>query len=240
MGTFFDYTDGSTTFEGFAAVDAHTQGLRPCILVCHAWDGPNDYFRNLASELATRGYVAIVIDVYGKGVRGVIDGDNSHLMNPLLADRALLRRRLIAGFEAAKRQPYVDGRRIAALGYCFGGLCALDLARAGPQGLRSVATVHAPLSPPQLGKQAPLTSSIMILHGWDDRTAPPDAVVAVARELTNAEADWQIHAYGHAMHAFTFEGIDLPQLGLKYNPKAAQRARASMLAFLKETLTENE
>jgi dienelactone hydrolase len=107
--------------------------------------------------------------------------------------------------------------RVAALGYCFGGLCALDLARANPPELKGVISVHGVLTPPNPGEPAPIDASILILHGWEDPVAPPEDVLSLARELPRAGADWQIHAYGHARHAFTAEGLNFPERGLAYD-----------------------
>jgi dienelactone hydrolase len=161
-----------------------------------------------------------------------------HLMEPMLADRALLRRRLLVGYEAALRHPSIDRTRVAVIGYCFGGLCALDLARATPPSLRAVVSFHGGLKAPSLGSQPPIGASILLLHGWQDPTAPQDDVLAIARELTDAGADWQLHAYGHAMHAFTFEGLNLPERGLAYNADADRRSWRAMREFLAERFSQ--
>ncbi|MCY1032284.1 dienelactone hydrolase family protein [Corallococcus sp. BB11-1] len=232
----FDYTDGGTVLEGYIAHETSHEARRPCVLIAHAWDGQNAIMRTLAERYAAQGYVGFALDVYGKGVRGDVAGDNSRLMAPFMEDRALLRRRMLAGLEAARRHPRVDPQRIAVLGYCFGGLCALDLARAAPEGLKGAVSIHGVLQPPGLGPQPPITASVLLLHGWEDPVARPDAVLAIARELTEAGADWQLQAYGHAMHAFTFEGASNPQAGILHHPVAARRAEAALQAFLAQVL----
>lgn len=231
-----DYTDGEEVFEAYVSIPNGIAGRSATVLLAHEWSGLNEGMRRVANRIAEIGYVCFAMDVYGKGIRGDQAGDNSHLMMPLIRDRRLLRQRLLAGLRAATQHPSVDPSRIAALGYCFGGLCALDLARAVPPELRSVVTFHAALSPPGIHPQKPMKASILVLHGWEDRFAPPDEVLAIARELTEAEADWQLHCYGHAMHAFTFEGINLPDRGLAYNANASRRSWNAMRAFLTETL----
>ncbi|MHA7630574.1 dienelactone hydrolase family protein [Corallococcus sp. M7] len=235
---FIDYADGETSCEGYVAHDSAHAGTRPCVLIAHAWDGQNAIIRAMAERFAAQGYVGFALDVYGKGVRGDVTGDNSHLMGPFLEDRALLRRRMRAALEAARRHPRVDPERVAVLGYCFGGLCALDLARAAPEGLRGAVSVHGMLHPPRLGPQPPISASILLLHGWEDPTAKPDAVLGIARELTEAGADWQLQAYGHAMHAFTFPGAQRPEAGIQYHPVAAGRADAALRTFLAQVLGE--
>ncbi|RKG84250.1 dienelactone hydrolase family protein [Corallococcus terminator] len=231
-----DYADGETVCEGYVAHDASHEGRRPCVLIAHAWDGQNTFMRAMAERYAEQGYVGFALDVYGKEVRGEVTGDNSHLMGPFMQDRALLRRRMLAGLEAAKRHPRVDPQRIAVLGYCFGGLCALDLARSAPEGLKGAVSIHGVLQAPDLGPQPPITASVLLLHGWEDPVARPDAVLAIARELTEAGADWQLQAYGHAMHAFTFEGANNPQAGILHHPVAARRAEAALRTFLTQVL----
>lgn len=229
-----EYTDGITTFEGQVEGAGGRGRRRPCVLVAHAWDGPNEHFHAMARGFAAKGMVGFAIDAYGKGKRGKIDGDNSHLMNPLLEDRGLLRRRLLAAVAEARQLPGVDPGKIVVVGYCFGGLCALDLARAVPAGLVGAVSVHGPLHAPNFPGQKPIDARVLVLHGWEDPVAPPESVLAFAKEMTRAGADWQVHAYGHAKHAFTFVGADIPQLGIKYDQRAHARAELAIEGFLAE------
>lgn len=233
----YAYEVGNIRFEGSLFLP-EGDGRVPCVLVAHAWDGPNAYFNAMAEELAKAGYAAFAIDVYGQGVRGKVDGDNSHLMNPLLADRTELKRRLLGAFKEARLHPRVDPGRLGILGFCFGGLCALDLARANPEGLKCAVSVHGPLHAPSTSPDK-IDSSVLVLHGWEDPVARPEAVLAFADEMTKAQADWQVHAYGHAKHAFTFEGADIPALGIKYDRKAHERSRSSTARFLVEVFGES-
>ncbi|MGQ9367337.1 dienelactone hydrolase family protein [Azospirillum sp. ST 5-10] len=233
-GQTLDYSDGDVTCEAYVAHEAAAGERRPCVLIAHQWAGPCDHERATADALARLGYVGFVADVFGKGVRGDPGGDNSALIGPYVADRALLRRRLLAAVAAAKAHPAVDPDRIAAIGYCFGGMCALDLARSATPDVKGAASFHGLFSAPGLGAQAPITAKVLILHGWDDPMAPPADVLAVAKELTDAGADWQLHAYGHAMHAFTAKGVDKPERGLRYDAAADRRSWAAMTAFLEE------
>jgi dienelactone hydrolase len=130
----------------------------------------------------------------------------------------------------------VEASKIVVMGYCFGGLCALDLARAAPQGLVGAISIHGDLRPPGLTTQPKIEASVLVLHGWDDPIAPPADVLAICTELTEAGADWQLHAYGHAMHAFTFVGADMPEKGIKYDRTASERSWISVVNFLGETV----
>jgi len=230
-----EYRCDDGVFEAYIAHDQHVVTPRPTVLVCHDWSGLNAGIRTVTERIARLGYIGFALDNYGKGVRGDETGDNTHLLGPMLADRALLRRRLLAGLDAARRHPAGDARRIAAIGYCFGGLCVLDLARTGAD-VRGVVSFHGIFGPPNLGPQAPITSKVLLLHGWDDPLAPPPDVLSIAAELTAAGTDWQLHAYGSTLHAFTFPGANSPDRGIGYNADADRRSWAAMRGFLEEVL----
>lgn len=235
-GEFLDYRCGDDVFEAYVARPSTADGPCPTVLVAHDWSGLNAGIRAVTDRVARLGYTAFALDAYGKGVRGDETGDNTHLMTPLLADRGLLRRRLLAALDAARTHPAVDPGRVAAIGYCFGGLGVLDLARAGAPDLRGVVSFHGIFAPPNLGPQGPITTKVLILHGWEDPLAPPAEVLAIASELTAAGADWQLHAYGHALHAFTFAGANFPERGVVYHPDADRRSWQAMRNFLGEVL----
>lgn len=192
--------------------------------------------KRIAHQIAELNYICFALDVYGKGIRGEETGDNAHLMNPLLQNRRELKTRLLAGVATARAWPGVDPERLAVLGYCFGGLCALDIARASPEGLRAAISVHGVLTPPDIGVQGPISSRVLLLHGWEDPMVPSADIPALAEELTTAGANWELHAYGHAYHAFTFEGAHFPERGIVYHPHAARRAEAAWITFLHENL----
>jgi len=231
-----EYRDGDTICEAFVAAPANDGIARPAVLVAHAWAGQGAFEQDRARMLAGLGYVGFAIDVYGKGRRGSSIEENSRLMTPFVEDRAMLRRRLLAAAAAAAGHPLVDKGRLAAIGFCFGGLCVLDLARAGAQGLRGVVSFHGLLNPPGLGPQGPIAAKALVLHPYDDPMAPPESVAAFAREFTQAKSDWQVHMYGHTSHAFTNPEANDPGRGLLYSPTAARRAYASMESFLSECL----
>ena len=155
-------------------------------------------------------------------------------MNPLLEDRNRLQKRLLAAFVEAQRIPNVNPAKIVVIGHCFGGLGALDLARAAPTGLVGAIAVHAPLHAPKHPTQQRIAARVLVLHGWEDPVAKPESILSFADEMTQAKADWQIHAYGHAKHAFTFVGADIPQLGIKYDEKAHHRSMIATDCFLAE------
>ncbi|MBZ5711879.1 dienelactone hydrolase family protein [Nannocystis pusilla] len=236
VSEFIDYPAGDLVCEAYVAHDGATARPRPGVVLAHAWDGQNGSMRAHAEQFAAQGRVAFALDLYGKGVRGEETGDNTRLMAPLLQDRGLLRDRLAAGIAAARQHPLLDPDNLVVIGWCFGGLCALDAARSALPGVRGVVSIHGVLRPPGLADLPRISAKILVLHGWEDPIAPPEDVLALARELTAAGADWQLHAYGHAMHAFTFPGAQMPERGLQYDPNAARRAGLAIEAFLAEVL----
>jgi dienelactone hydrolase len=231
-----EYRDGEALCEGYVAFDTSTHARRPCVLIAHAWDGPNEHIRAKASDLARMGHFGFVLDVYGKGVRGGATDDNTGLMAPYIGDRALLGRRLEAAVAAAKRHPFVDPDRLAVIGYCFGGLCALDLARRAPPGLRAAVSFHGMLHAPEAGPAEAITAKVLVLHGWRDPLSPPDDLLALARELTEAGADWQMIAYGRAAHAFTNPAAHNHRGGISYDEVTDHRSWTAMCSFLEESL----
>lgn len=230
---YLEYRDGDTVLEAYVALPA-AGGKRPAVLVSHAWAGRDAFECDKADKLAELGYVGIAIDNYGKGVLGRTMEENSALMTPFVQDRAKLRKRLLAGIAAAAKLPQVDAAKMAAIGFCFGGLCALDMARSGAD-LRGVVSFHGLFRPSEVPNEK-IRAKILALHGHDDPMVPPDAVLALEQELSSAGADWQIHAYGGTMHAFTNPDANAPQNGMQYNPIAAARAWSSMKNFLAEVL----
>ncbi|MGV3593526.1 MAG: dienelactone hydrolase family protein [Gammaproteobacteria bacterium] len=230
---YLEYRDGDTVLEAYVALPA-AGGKRPAVLVSHAWAGRDAFECDKADKLAELGYVGIAIDNYGKGVLGRTMEENSALMTPFVQDRAKLRRRLLAGVAAAAKLPQVDAAKMAAIGFCFGGLCVLDMARSGAD-LRGVVSFHGLFRQSEVPNEK-IRAKILALHGHDDPMVPPDAVLALEQELSSAGADWQIHAYGGTMHAFTNPDANAPQNGMQYNPIAAARAWTSMKNFLAEVL----
>ncbi len=207
-------------------------GKAPAVAIVHAWEGRDDFVAGKAEALAKLGYVGFAMDVYGNGKTGSGPEQNARLMQPFLDDRAMLRRRLEAGIAALNGLDRVDGRKIAAMGYCFGGLCVLDLARAGAN-LCGVISNHGLFTPPG-SANAKIKARVLALHGYDDPMVPPDAVLAFAKEMSAAGADWQLHAYGNTLHAFTNPKANDPAMGAAYDAKADRRAWQTTVDFLRE------
>jgi dienelactone hydrolase len=227
------YLHGETVLEGFFAYDADLQGQRPLVLIHHAWAGRDEFVANKALQLAELGYLAFATDMYGKGILGDSPEQNAALMQPFMADRAKLQQRLLAGLAAAKLLPWADNQRIAAIGFCFGGLCALDLARTGVD-IRGVVAFHGLLGAADNIPTPNIKAKVLALHGHDDPMATPPQVLAFQTELTQAGADWQLHCYGNTMHAFTNPVANNPDFGTVYQANADRRSWQAMQNFLAE------
>lgn len=229
----FRMNHDGTVYEGRIALPSDG-GAVPAVLIFPTFSGPGLLEPEAAERLLAWGYGAIICDVYGEGRTGKDREESTALMQPLMENRAMLQGRLLAWADAALGADGVDKARIAAIGFCFGGLCALDLARAGAD-IRAVASFHGLFTPTGL-PPSPIRAKVAVYHGWDDPMATPDQFVALGRELTEAGADWQAHAYGGTMHGFTSPRAAAPELGVLYNEVAAERAWASLRAFLEEAL----
>ena len=230
-----EYTHNGATLEGYMAWDEGRVGPLPGVLVSHAWAGRGEFECEKARMLAERGYCAFALDLYGKGVLGSGIEENSRLMKPFVDDRALLQARLCAGLETFADQPEVDADRIAAIGFYFGGLCVLDLARIGAD-VRGVVSLHGLFAAPGNTAGRKITAKVLALHGHDDPMVPVEMVNALEQELTEAGADWQIHVYGNTMHAFTNPAANDPGHGTVYNLVAARRAWVVTQDCLSEVL----
>ena len=228
-----EYKDGDILLEAYMAWDDSSSDHRPGVLISHAWAGRGELEESKAEQLAELGYVGFALDLYGKGVKGSNPEQNSALMQPLLDDRAMLQRRMQLALDNIRKQKEVDGERVAAMGFCFGGLCVLDLARTGAD-ILGAASFHGLFSAPGNTEGNKIQAKVLVMHGWDDPMATPDQVLALADELTAMEADWQIHAYGTTMHAFTNPAADDTDMGTVYDADADRRSWQSLQLFLAE------
>ena len=228
-----DYNDGSAELEAFVAYE-EADSPKPLVLVVHDWSGRRDFACKAAERVAGMGYVGMAVDMYGKGIFGS-DGDvelNSSLMDPLASDRAMLRDRIAAALAAGRNLSQVDAGKVAAMGYCFGGMCVLELARSGAD-VSGVISIHGIFSPGDIPNKD-IKAKILCLHGHNDPMVPPDQVLAFETEMTKAGADWQVHAYGNTMHAFTNPAANNPDFGTMYDEAAERRTYQALANFLDE------
>jgi len=222
-------------FEGVAAFDTAWGEPRPGVMIVPNVLGEKEQDRVVAERLAALGYVGFVADTYGQGKRTTRGTpDSTVYMDQLNTDRPLLRDRLYASVAALKALPQVDAAKTAAIGYCFGGKSVIDLARSGGD-VMGIVAFHGIFDPPGYDYPKPIAAKLLICHGWNDPLAPPAAVTALTAELTEAGADWQLHGYGNAGHAFSDPSLrESPRPGFGYDESADRRSWQAMRDFLGE------
>ena len=233
-----DYEHDGHALRGELAWDDEWDTPRPCVVVVHdAMKSDQGFEEERAVVLSGMGYAGFALDVYGAGIHTSTNEESAALMQPFLDDRDLLQARLLAGLRAAGAEPEVDAERMAAIGYCFGGLCVLDLARHNAP-VAGVASFHGLLTPPSWpGGAAPeesITPKVLVLHGWDDPYVPPETIPPFAQEMSTRGADWQLQAFGHTLHSFTNIRYDMPEQGVAYDAKAEARSWQTLTGFLEE------
>ena len=230
------YQDGETTLEGCLVWDTARPAPQPGILMFHQWGGWGDYEKMRATELAEDGYAVLVADVYGQGIRPATSQERMVETTKYRSDRLLMRGRARAALEAFSAQPLAVGK-IAAIGYCFGGTVALELARDGAA-VDAVVSLHGGLGTDRPAAPDALAGfPILVLHGGDDPFVPDDEVAAFRNEMRQAKAAWQIVEYGGAVHAFTDPGAgNDPTRGAAYNEDVCARALRDQNAFLEKQL----
>ncbi len=229
-----EYKQGETVLEGYLAWDDAIKGPRPGVLVVHEWTGLGEYPKLRARKLAELGYVAFAADIYGKGVRPKSPQEAGATAGKYKNDRKLLRARVNAGLAELRRASDCDPKRVAAIGYCFGGTCVLELARSGAD-VVGIVSFHGGLDTPTPEDAKQIKGKVLVLHGGDDPHVPQKDVEAFQNEMRVAGADWQFVAYGGAVHAFTnpTAGNDKSR-GAAYNADADRRSWEAMKTFFGE------
>lgn len=225
------YTDNGCSLEAFVAIPSKKK--RPLVILCHAWKGKDDFICEKAKEIARRGYVGFALDMYGKGIIGKSKEENAFLKKPFIEDRHLLQRRVVKAFDVACSLPCVDESQVAVLGFGFGGVCALDLARSGAN-LKGAISLYGHFDPPPASLIDTIKAKILILHGFNDPIATCEELHRFEIEMNAQNVDWQAHIYGGTMHAFATPGASDPASGILYNPISASRAWHSVESFLEE------
>ncbi len=229
-----EYKDGETLLEAYMAWDSSKSEPQPGILIGHAWAGRDEFACAQAEAMAKLGYVGFALDMYGKDTLGTSVEENSKLMNPFVEDRSKLQQRMEKALSVFKEQAEVNNDKIGAIGFCFGGMCVLDLARTGAD-LKGTVSFHGLLGKPENITEAKIKSKVLVLHGYQDTMAKPEDLHAIQKELEESNIDWQTHCYGRAYHAFTNPEANNQELGTIYNEKAAHRAFVTMTHFFNET-----
>jgi dienelactone hydrolase len=224
---------------GHVLVSRRDGEARPTVILIPTVMGVSDLEIGFGKQLVELGYNALVADTFGKKFRGADRDTMFGELNRLKSDRAALLRRLEAILDQARAQGEVESGSIVVAGYCFGGMCALDLARSGAD-ITAAVSFHGLFDPPGLPENK-ITAKVVAFHGWDDPMVPPEKVVALGQELTVAGSDWQIHAYGHVGHGFTNPqahkiGIE----GVFYHELAAERSWTAFINLLEEVFGGND
>jgi dienelactone hydrolase len=222
------YEVGGRDYESLAVWEEDGPAKRPAVLVAPTFMGRSAFEEGKAETLAALGLVGFVIDIFGTHVKPTNAEGATAAMQALNDDRRALAAMMTAALDQARGLDVVDAAKVAAIGFCFGGKCALDLARTGAD-LKGVATFHGIFDKPPFETAAAIPAKVLALHGWDDPLAKPDDVVAFAAEMTEKKADWQLHAYGHTEHGFTAR--HRPQM---YRPDADRRSWQALENFLGE------
>jgi dienelactone hydrolase len=230
-----EYYDGDTLLEGYCAYNEGGSEKKPAVIVAHDWSGHNDFACQKAEKLAELGYVGFALDMYGKGKLGKDNTEKMALMKPLMDDRHKLQKRILAAFDTVTKLEYVNTAKIGAIGFCFGGLCVLDLARCDVD-VRGVVSFHGGLTAPANSKPKPTRTKMLVLQGHDDPMVPPSEVSAFENEMTEVGADWQIYIYSNTKHAFTNPLANDPTLGTVYNSLTDKRSWVAMKSFFEEIL----
>ncbi len=237
VGKTVEYTVQGVMMKGYLAYDNNVKEKRPGILVVHEWWGLNDYVRKRARMLAELGYTALALDMYGEGKQAEHPDDAGKFSSELMKNFDTAKARFIAAEELLKKEPTVDPERLAAIGYCFGGGVALNMARQGAD-LKGVVSFHGGLMAIKPSEPGAIKAKILVLHGGDDKFTTPEQVGAFKDEMTKAGVDYKFIVYPGAMHSFTNpdataygKKFNLP---LAYNKKADTESWAEMKKFFNE------
>ena len=228
-----EYKQGDATLEGVLVWDDAVSGQRPGVLVVHQWLGLTDYEKHRAEMLAQLGYVAFCADIYGKGVRPKDVSEAGAEATKYKTDRALLRQRVNAGLDELKQSGLVDPKRVAAIGYCFGGTTVLELVRSGAD-LSGVVSFHGGLDSPAPSDGKNIKCPVLVCHGADDPFEKPEDLTAFEKEMRDCKVDWRLIMYGGAVHSFTQPNPGFSNPGAKYNEKADKRSWEDMKMFFAE------
>lgn len=226
---------------GYAIHDNASSALRPLLVMVPNWMGNSTANRRQAQDIAARGYVVFMVDMYGADALPTDSKEAAAAVSMLYANRAELRKRALEGYEqalhavAARKLPVARGK-VAAIGFCFGGATVLELARSG-LALPGVVSFHGNLAldAPAPASDGAINTRILALHGDADPYVPPGQVAAFVDEMRRKQADWQLVSFGGAVHSFTDPDAAAPGKAM-YDRRSAERAFTMMQGFLSEIL----
>jgi dienelactone hydrolase len=230
-----EYTFRKTTYSGRLFFDEKTKTKKPGVLIVHGWMGPGGFEFFRAGLLAESGYVVFVADMFGKGRRPQTADEARNFAGDSVNDRGTLRSVAKLALDTLAQQPTVDKKKLAAIGFSYGGLVALELARSGAP-LKGVVTFHGALDSKDPHDAKNITGKVLVLLGADDPFVPEAEIVkAFEREMRGGGVDWQEVMYGNTMHGFTDQGVEALKIpGAAFNAEADRRSWIAMNNFLSE------
>ena len=232
------YQIDGQAYEGRLAFDPSREDPLPGLLMAPNWMGISAAAEEIAKSVAEQGYVVLIADLYGQAIRPGDADEAGAAMMPLKNDRALLRKRMWAAYDALKNQglAQVDSSKLATFGFCFGGCCSLELARSGAPLLAAV-SFHGNLDTPNPIDAQSIKGSVLVLHGASDPLVPNEQLPVFEAEMNAASVDWQLTSYGGAVHSFTDPHANVPGK-MMYDAKTSSRAFTAMHNLLDEVFRD--
>jgi dienelactone hydrolase len=229
------YEANGLNMESVLYFDESQTGKRPAILVFPEAFGLSEHTKQKAQRLAELGYVTLANDLFGESKMVTTMDEVMSFVGPMMQDPLKIRSYAEAGMQALVARPEVDAGKIAAIGYCFGGTVALELARGG-YAIAGAAGFHSGLSTVRPEDARDIKGKILVCIGADDPMIGPDARQHFAEEMTAGKVDWQMHLYGGVVHSFTNKEADAKGMpdAIRYSPEADKRSWNSLLELLEE------
>lgn len=236
-GAAVEYKHGDEVLEGYISHNKAKTGKTPAVIIVHDWMGVGDFTKEQAHRIAELGYVALAADIYGKGVRPRSADEAGKLAGTYKGNRQLMRGRVKAALDYVRSLDYIDTSRIVVIGYCFGGMAALEFARSGAE-IAGVVSIHGGLDTPD-AKSSKIKAKVLVLHGADDPFVPKEDVEAFQNEMRHVGADWYLTSYGNAVHAYTNSKLGTDNAkGAAYNEKADKRSWVALKDFFQEIFSK--
>jgi dienelactone hydrolase len=230
-----EYTVGGSRMIGHLAIDDGRPGSRPGVLVCHEGPGLDEHAKGRAERLAGLGYAAFALDYHGEG-KPLERDDMMGRLGALMDDPDKIRELATAGLAILLAQEKLDPTRVAAIGYCFGGTMALELARSGAD-LGAVVGFHSGLGTQRPARAGEVKAGILVCIGADDPMVPAEQRLAFEQEMRAADVDWRVNIYGGAVHSFTNPNAKATGFpGVAYHQATDERSWRAMLDFFDERL----
>jgi len=225
------YQAGETALAGTLVFPRETTHPLPGLVMAPNWFGVTDNAAKLAKKVAEQGYVVLLADLYGESSRPT-NADEAGAAMMAVKNTPEEVGRMNAAIDALKRQTaaLVDAQKISAFGFCFGGHCALELARSGAD-IRAAISFHGGLDTCGAYDATQIKAAILVLDGAKDPLVPREQLPAFVNEMTTVNVDWQLVSYHDAVHSFTDETANNPGVA-EFNAQVTERAFTSMFELL--------